>query len=437
MTSKGRRLDAYSLSDKRELLRKALEEKAKRPADRRAGFVFPSDYPGLKRQLETAGGEGVADLFYLSFDGTNTDVARRGGTTYLNFCSYNYLGMSGDPAVNQAAKEAVEIHGTSVSASRLVSGERPLHRELETELADFLGTQDAIAFVGGFSTNEDVIGHLLGKDDLVVYDSYIHASVQQGARLSGAKVIAFPHNDLDTLNRVLARQRTQYRQVLIVVEGVYSMDGDIPELPQLIEIKNRHRCLLMVDEAHSVGVLGATGRGLAEFFNVDPDDVDLWMGTLSKTFASCGGYIAGSSELVAFLRYTAPSFVYSVGITPANAAAALQSLRLLRAEPQRVRKLQANARLFQEKAKHMGLDTGASEFAATIPVMIGKSMAAAQASRFLMQAGVLALPIGYPAVPEGTARLRFFVSSRHSEEQIREGLEATAKAVRKATDQTL
>ncbi|MCB1480568.1 MAG: aminotransferase class I/II-fold pyridoxal phosphate-dependent enzyme, partial [Rhodobiaceae bacterium] len=259
--------------------------------------------------------------------------------------------MSGDPDVSRAAIKAIETYGTSVSASRLVSGERPFHRELEQEIAGWIGVEDSIVFVGGFVTNEDTIGHLLGPDDLVVYDSLIHASVQQGALLSGARAHPFPHNNLDALDNILQRQRKQARRTLIVVEGIYSMDGDIPDLPRLIEMKERHAALLMVDEAHSLGVLGKTGRGIAEHFGADPKAVDLWMGTLSKSLASCGGYIAGSSDLVNYLRRTAPGFVYSVGISPANGAAALAALRKIAKTPERVETLRQRTRLFHTLAR--------------------------------------------------------------------------------------
>ena len=238
-----------------------------------------------------------------------------------------------------AAKEAIDRYGTSVSASRVASGERPVHRELEKELARLLGVEDSIALVSGHAANVTTIGHLFGKNDLVLYDALIHNSVLQGCALSEASHRAFPHCNWEALDAMLREARSNYRRVLIVIEGLYSMDGDIPELPAFIEVKKRHRALLMVDEAHSIGVLGKRGRGIAEHFAVNPADVDLWMGTLSKSLASCGGYIAGCRALIEYLKYTAPGFVYSVGMTPANAAAALAATRLLMAEPQRVTRL--------------------------------------------------------------------------------------------------
>jgi len=240
--------------------------------------------------------------------------------------------------------------------------------------------------------------------------------------------VPFPHNNLDALDNILRRRRRDARQALIVVEGVYSMDGDIPDLTRLVDIKTRADALLMVDEAHSMGVLGRTGRGIAEHSGVPAGAVDLWMGTLSKSFASCGGYIAGSSELVTYLRRTAPGFVYSVGMTPANAAAALSALGVLQREPERVQRLQARARLFHVLARRAGLDLGtASPESAVVPVIVGESRAAVRLSHALLAERILALPIGFPAVAENKARLRFFVSSAHSEDQIGRAVDAVAR----------
>jgi 8-amino-7-oxononanoate synthase len=417
-----------SAEQKRQLLARLLKQKSPRDSEPQAtGFVFPPDYAALKRTFETAGDGGVADLFYRSFDGINANSAVMAGAEFINFCSYNYLGLSGDPRVSAAAKAAIDTYGTSVSASRLVSGERPLHAAFETALARWIGVEAALTFVGGFLTNEDVIGHLMDQQDLILYDSLIHASVQQGARLSGATVLPFPHNNPEALDTILKRRRAEARQVLIVIEGVYSMDGDTPDLAAYVGIKQRHNALLMVDEAHSMGVLGTTGRGLAEHAGVNATNVDLWMGTLSKSFASCGGYIAGSREIVTYLRQTAPGFVYSVGMAPPLAGAALEALRIMEAEPHRVARLGARTAQFHALAKKAGLDLGSADpTSAVAPVMIGASAKAARLSRLLMDAGILALPIGYPAVPEGKARLRFFFSSTHTEADIHRSVEAIA-----------
>lgn len=213
-----------------------------------------------------------------------------------------------------------------------------------------VGAEDAVVYVGGHSTNESTIGHLFGPGDLILHDALSHNSILQGSILSGARRRPFAHNDWQAADEILTKCRHEYRRILLIIEGVYSMDGDIPDLPRFIDVKRRHRVLLMIDEAHSMGVLGATGRGIGEHFGINRADVDIWMGTLSKSFGSCGGYIAGTKALVEYLKYTSPGFVYSVGLSPPNAAAALASIRLLEAEPERVVRLRHRSRLFLELA---------------------------------------------------------------------------------------
>jgi 7-keto-8-aminopelargonate synthetase-like enzyme len=282
-----------------------------------------------------------------------------------------------------------------------------------------VGTEDAITFVGGHATNETVIGHVVGPGDLVLHDALAHNSLLQGAVLSGARRRPFPHNDYAAAEALLAQMRSQYRRVLIVIEGIYSMDGDFADLPKFVGVAKRHKALLMVDEAHSIGVMGVRGRGIGEHYGVNPEDVDIWMGTLSKALGSCGGYIAGTKTLVRWLKYTCPGFVYSVGLPPAAAGAALGALRLLQREPQRVERLHANARLFLQLAKEAGLDTGPSGGSAIIPVILGNSMNALRLSRSMFARGINVQPILYPAVEESAARLRFFITSRHTPDQIR------------------
>jgi 8-amino-7-oxononanoate synthase len=393
------------------------------------GYLFPDAYLRLKENFLKNQGTGPDSIYFNVSDGTNTNRTIIGGRELINFSSYNYLGMSGDPVVIDAAKRAIERYGTSVSASRIASGERPLHRDLEKEIALLVGAEDAVVFNSGFGTNESVVGHLCNSEDLVLYDSLIHASIQQGAKLSGAKVMPFPHNNHEALNHILEQRRSDYRHVLIAVEGVYSMDGDIPDLPRFVDIKKRHDALLMVDEAHSIGVLGKTGRGIGEYHGIDPSDVDLWMGTLSKTLASCGGYIAGTGEMVEFLKYTNPGFVYSVGATPPDTAAALAAIRLLKKTPDRVAKLQDNARFFLELAREHGFNTGNSRDSAVVPVILGQSKDCLSVYAYLNRHGILALPIMYPAVPENSGRLRFFLSSTHTREEIKESIEVIARAI--------
>jgi 8-amino-7-oxononanoate synthase len=370
---------------------------------------------------------GVDNPYFRVNDGVTRDTSIIDGAEVINFSSYNYLGMSGHPAVSEAVSDAVRRWGSSCSASRPISGEKPVHRELELELAKLLGTEDAIALVSGHATNVTVIGHLLGEGDLVIHDSLAHDSIMQGCMLSGATRRPFPHNDHVALDELLTNIRHQYRRVLIIIEGIYSQDGDIPDLPAFIEIKRKHQALLMIDEAHSIGVLGETGGGIGQHFGVDRADVELWSGTMSKALAGCGGYVGGSRELVEFLKYTTPGFVYSVGMPPPTAAASLAAIRAIRSEPEHLRRLHELSALFLSLAREAGLDTGDSAGTPVIPCIVGSSATALKLSNALLGRGINVNPIIYPAVPEDKARLRFFVTSCHSEEQIRYTVKALAE----------
>jgi 8-amino-7-oxononanoate synthase len=370
---------------------------------------------------------GVDNPYFKVNDGVTRDTSIIDGAEVINFSSYNYVGMSGHPAVAEAVSDAVRRWGSSCSASRPISGEKPVHRELEVELARLLGTEDAIALVSGHATNVTVIGHLLGEGDLVIHDGLAHDSIMQGCILSGATRRPFPHNDHAALDELLTNIRHQYRRVLIIIEGIYSQDGDIPDLPAFIAVKRKHQALLMIDEAHSIGVLGETGGGIGEHFGVDRTDVELWSGTMSKALAGCGGYVGGSRELVEFLKYTTPGFVYSVGMPPPVAAASLAAIRTLRSEPEHLRRLRDLSALFLTLARDAGLDTGDSHGTPVIPCIVGSSATALKLSNALLGRGINANPIIYPAVPEDKARLRFFVTSCHSEEQIRYTVKVVAE----------
>lgn len=379
-----------------------------------------------RRSLSDAG---LSSLFFEPHDGMAGRESLVDGRPLLNFASYNYLGLGGHPAVLQATHDAVARWGTSASASRLVSGERAVHRALEDELAAFTGLPSALAFVSGHATNASTIPHLLGSDDLVLCDALLHNSAMLGAAQSGARHLLFPHNDWEALDDILRRVRSAHRRALVIIEGVYSADGDIPDLAKFVEVKTRHHALLMVDEAHSLGVIGATGRGLAEHAGVDPMAVDISMGTLSKSLASCGGYIAGRAELVDYLRFSAPGFVFSVGMTPANAAAALAALRLLRAEPQRVTSVQQRTAEFVAACQARGIDTGATHGSAIVPVIVGDAERALRLSSALRSLGVESPPMLPPSVPEGQARLRFFVSSAHRSADITHAVNVLEQAL--------
>jgi 8-amino-7-oxononanoate synthase len=392
--------------------------------------LFP-EYQKLQRQIQDVEALGNGNPFFIAHERAVSNTTVVGGRTLINFATYNYIGMCGDPQVSLAAREAIELYGTSACASRLISGEKPLHRELEQEIADFIGTEASIIYVGGHATNVSTIGHLMGKDDLILYDALSHNSIMQGCFMSGASLVAFPHNDWQELERILLDRRHRYQKVLIAIEGVYSTDGDIPDLPKFIEIKQRHKALLMVDEAHSMGVLGKNGRGIAEYYDIDAKKVDLWMGTLSKSFASCGGYIAGSQALVEYLKYTSPGFVFSVGMSPPNTAAALAAIRVLKAEPERVAKVRSRAEFFLKLARAKGLNTGMSKDSPVIPIIVGDSLKSIQLSQHLFARGINVPFMIYPSVPQNGARLRFFITCDHTEEQISTTIEILAQELTK------
>jgi len=400
------------------------------PARISDAFTRFDRHPGYEKMLvPKAASErlGLSNPFFRVHDGVAGAITRIQDREYINFSNYSYLGLAGHPAVNQAAKAAIDRYGTSASASRLVAGERPVQRKLEEALASLYEVDDCIAFVSGHATNVSTIGYLFGPKDLVIHDSLIHNSVLQGIQLSGASRRSFPHNNADALNQILAEIRGQFERVLIVVEGLYSMDGDICDLPALIEIKHRHQAFLMVDEAHSLGVLGETGKGVREHFGISSKAVDIWMGTLSKTLAGCGGFIAGERALVEHLKYAAPGFVYSVGMAPSLAAASLEALRIMQREPERVTRLQMRGQQFLESMRSLGINTGLAQGYAVIPAIVGSSLKAAKLSNQFFEAGINVQPIIHPAVEEKAARLRFFLSFSHTDQHISYTCEVTKR----------
>ncbi|MDP2063722.1 MAG: aminotransferase class I/II-fold pyridoxal phosphate-dependent enzyme [Phaeovulum sp.] len=399
-----------------------------------ANFAQLADYRNIERMRMAGSAMGVANPYFRLHDGHATAQTVIDGRETINFASYDYVGLNADPRTAAAAKEAIDRYGVSPSGSRLVSGARPVHLGLEAALARHYGAAAAICFVSGHSTNVSTIGCLMTEGDLIVQDTLVHNSIQVGARLSGAARRSFAHNSMAALEALLIENRARYRNALIVVEGHYSMDGDTAPLAQLVALKRKYGCWLMVDEAHALGCVGATGKGVFEHTGVDPTEVDIWMGTLSKTLASTGGYIAGSAALIDLLMAHASGYVYSVALAPALAASALTALELLEAEPWRVRKLQDNTALFIRSARAAGLDTGAAEPFSIVPIMVGDSLVAAKLSERLLARGINALPVIFPAVPMQGARLRFFLTALHDAALIRAAVEATAEELQKLRD---
>jgi 8-amino-7-oxononanoate synthase len=387
------------------------------PAEHRDVTLFP-ECVALEQRLAGMAAAGFENPFFRVKERVGKATATIAGREVVSYTSFDYLGMAHDPRVIAAAKDATDQLGTSASASRLVGGNHAILQQLDEEIARFVGTEAAIVFPSGFGTNASALGHLFGQDDLILYDELAHNSIVQGTMLSKAQRRPFPHNDFEFLDKLLRDVRSAHRRVVVAIEGVYSMDGDYPNLPQVIEVKKRHRAMLYVDEAHSIGVMGSTGRGICEHFGVDPADGDLWMGTISKALGSAGVYLAGRKMLMQYLQYTTPSFVFATALSPANAAAALAALRLLQAEPDRVSRLRDRAQLFLKLADDSGLNTGNSGDTPVIPVILGDSMRCVQVASELLRQGVDVQPILYPAVPESLSRLRFFITAEHSEEQI-------------------
>ena len=385
-------------------------------------WVDPSEFPGykdLKLRQQMVAALGMQNPYFDSHDGTARNRSMIGGRDVINYSSYNYLGLSGDERVIADVSAAMARYGTSVSASRIASGERPLHRELEQALAQAIGVEDAVIMPSGHATNVTTIGHLMGPKDLILHDELVHDSCLQGIKLSGAARRGFRHEDAAHAEAQLRELRPHYEKVLIVKEGVYSMDGDVSDIPEFIALKKKYGCLLMVDEAHSFGTIGPRGFGIADHFALDAHDVDIWMGTMSKSLASMGGWIAGRASLVEYLKYTTPGFVFAAGMAPTLAQAALSSLQLMEQEPWRVQQLQHNSGFFYRALQERGINTGVAKgLSPVVPAITGDSMHALLLSQALLEDGVNAKPIIFPAVADDAARLRFFLSALHTEEEL-------------------
>jgi len=365
-----------------------------------------------------------ADFYFMQSVDTSNATLTMDSIEYTNFSGYNYLNTSGDPFVLEEVINAIKQYGTSVSASRIVSGEKAIHRQLEETISSMLNVDDCVVFTAGHATNIAAITTLFGKKDLIIHDALIHNSGLLGAQYSGATCYPFAHNDTKDLARILKKHRGDYKRTLICTEGLFSMDGDIPDIPTMIEIKKKYDASLMVDEAHSFGVLGKTGRGIQEHFDLDPCDVDIWMGTLSKALASCGGYIAGSKELIKFLKFNADGFLYSAGITPANTAAALASLKLLQQEPERVTQLHHNAHYMRKLLTNACVNIGENHNTPIIPIIVGDSEKAVEFCWLLKNKEILVYPLIFPSVAKNKARLRLFINCSHQQEQLAKSAEA-------------
>jgi len=344
------------------------------------------------------------------------------GKKVLNFCSNNYLGLANHPALVAASKKATDEMGVGPAAVRTIAGTMTLHVELEKRLAQFKGVEAAITFQSGFTANLATVPVLVGREDVIFSDKLNHASIIDGCRLSGAKIIAYEHNDVKSLEEQIKANLSQYRRALIVTDGVFSMDGDIAPLPDIYEVAKKYDILLMVDDAHGEGVLGKGGRGIVDHFGLH-GKVDVEVGTMSKAFGVVGGIVAGKSVIIEWLRQRGRPFLFSSAVTVPDAAACLAAVDLLEDSTQLVDKLWENAKYFKAEMKKLGFDTGASETPIT-PVMLGEAPLAQQFSRELFEAGVFAMALGFPTVPQGKARIRVMISAAHSKDDLDKGLGA-------------
>jgi len=351
-----------------------------------------------------------------------------GGREVLCFCSNNYLGLANDPALKRAAIQAIERFGTGSGASRLICGNLSLHRQLERAIAQLKGTEDAILFPSGYAANIGAIPALVGPGDAVIIDRLNHASIVDGCRLSGARLLVYPHSDVAKLERLL-RRRGQFRRVLIVTDGVFSMDGDLAPLAEIADIARRFGALTMVDDAHATGVLGPSGGGTLEQLGL-AGRIDIVMGTLSKAVGSIGGFVAGSGELVEYLRNAARAFIYTTALPPGDCAAALEGLRIIREQPARRERLWHHAQRIREAFCAAGLDCGRST-TPIIPLIVGEADRAVALSERLLERGILAVAIRPPTVPEGTSRLRLTPIATHTDEDVDRLIEAVLALTRR------
>jgi 8-amino-7-oxononanoate synthase len=409
-----------------------MSETAKTPVD---VFEKARSHERLE-QLEAAKQHDLLPYFRLLTSQAGPVVEMEGRETIM-LGSNNYLGLTGDSRVKAAARDALETYGTGVTGSRLLNGTTPLHVALERELADWMGTEEAIVYTTGYQSNVGCIGTILEPGDTVICDSGDHASILDGCKLSGAKLRPFRHNRMDKLEKMLQRAGEDGGGVLVVVDGVFSMEGDVCDLPRIVELCREHGARLMVDEAHGAGVLGARGAGASELFGLE-DEVDLRMGTFSKSLASCGGFIAGPADVIEYLRIASRSFIFSASAVPAAVGAALAALRVIRAEgPQLFEALLGNATYLREGMRELGLKVvepgtlpdGTTATTPVVPVIVGDDWQAVLLWKALYEAGVYTNVAIHPAVPPGGALLRTSLMATHEREHLDRALETIARTI--------
>jgi 8-amino-7-oxononanoate synthase len=354
--------------------------------------------------------------FQIALESRTGPWVQSEGHKMLMLSSYDYLGLIGDPRINEGAVEAVRKYGTATGGARLLTGTLDLHQQMERELAAFKGTEECITFSSGYLANLAVMSGLLTPQDRVILDSLSHRSLVDACRLAGVPLQRFSHNDPASLRHELETGEPANR-TLIIADGVFSMDGDICRLPELIELKKEFRCYLMIDEAHSLGILGATGRGTDEHFGIATSEVDVWTGSLAKSMPSTGGFVACSQELAIYLQHSASPFIFSAALCPASAAAVRTGLAILKSEPERVARLKQSADFMRDGLRNLGYDVGGSE-TPVIPVILGAEDVTAIFAGRLRDMGILVAPVMFPAVGQGSARLRLCVTAGHTRQDL-------------------
>lgn len=341
------------------------------------------------------------------------------------FASYSYLGLVGHPRINAAAKAAIDRYGTGTHGVRMLAGTLDLHQKLEETIAEFRGAEAAVTYSSGYVTNLTVVSTLVGRGDYVISDKLNHASIVDGCLMSGAKFVRFRHNDMQDLEDRLKNIPSGCAK-LVIADSVFSMDGDVIDFPKVVELCRRYDAWLMIDEAHSLGVLGKTGRGIEEHFGM-PGTIDIKMGTLSKTIPSVGGYVAGKKDIIEYLRHASRAYIFSAALPPAQAAAADEAFQVILDEPWRVEKLRANADQFISGLKARGFDTMLTT-TAIVPVLCGDDDSAFAITRAAQHQDIFVLPVVSPAVPPGLSRLRATVTAAHEPDEIEHAMNVIGEA---------
>jgi glycine C-acetyltransferase len=348
-------------------------------------------------------------------------VSRFDGCEVINLSSNNYLGLTTHPKLRARAIEAIQKFGVGSGAVRTIAGTMAIHMELEERIAKFKHVEAAVVFQSGFTANAGTVQAILGREDIIISDQLNHASLIDGCRLSRAEIKVFPHKDLEACETILKEIAGRKCHKLLVTDGVFSMDGDIAPLPQLVELAEKYGCIMMIDDAHASGVLGRNGRGTVDHYDLH-GRVDIQVGTLSKAIGALGGYVCSTRDAIEFLYHRARPFLFSTSHPPSVAATCLAAFDVLEEEPQLIDRLWANTRFFKEGLQRLGFNTGLSQTPIT-PVIVGDAALAHQFSRELFAAGVFAQSLGFPTVPEGKARIRTIVTATHTQEELTRALE--------------